>query len=73
MLFFSVHSQASSHSAAMPSPSLGFAAICLRNALFLLPSPSSVVAGLQMAASGQHGSGNGSGDGSEGMLPDQPS
>ena len=33
-----------SQSAAMPAPTLEFAAICLRNALFLLPSLSAIAA-----------------------------
>ncbi len=46
-----------SQSAAMPAPTLEFAAICLRNALFLLPSTSALLgsSGITPITEGEEG------------------
>ena len=51
--------EAPSQSAAMPAPTLEFAAICLRNALFLLPSPSSLAVAQDLSPiDGEEGGGD---------------
>jgi CCR4-NOT transcription complex subunit 10 len=55
-------------SAAMPTPSLGFATICLKNALFLLPSMSTI---LNSVDTMPQGGGNSDDNGSDGNSTEQ--
>ena len=57
----------------MPAPTLEFAAICLRNALFLLPSPSAIAAAQSLSPiESDEGTGDGINHLSVRSLPGPP-